>query len=97
MSGFRFTPAAQADLDDIWDYTLDRWGGIQAERYLLAIRALCDSLANGAVPGRAVDRIRPGYRVAQAGAHLLFFRRSGEGVVEVIRILHQRMDVSRQL
>ncbi|ONG53217.1 plasmid stabilization protein ParE [Pseudoroseomonas deserti] len=97
MSGFRLTPAAQADLDDIWDSTLDRWGGIQAERYLLAIRDLCDSLAEGSIPGRAVDRIRPGYRVAQAGAHLLFFMRAPDGTVEVIRILHQRRDVSRQL
>ena len=34
MSGqFALTPRAQTDLDEIWDYTVDRWGFDQAETY----------------------------------------------------------------
>jgi len=34
MTGhFVLTPRAQADLDDIWDYTADRWGLDQADTY----------------------------------------------------------------
>jgi hypothetical protein len=34
MTGhFVLSPRAQADLDDIWDYTADRWGLDQAETY----------------------------------------------------------------
>ena len=34
MTGhFVFTPRAQSDLDEIWDYTADRWGLEQAETY----------------------------------------------------------------
>ena len=31
---FVLKPRAQADLDEIWDYTVDRWGIDQAETYL---------------------------------------------------------------
>ena len=34
MTGhFVLTPRARADLDEIWDYTADRWGLDQAETY----------------------------------------------------------------
>ncbi|MFQ8432040.1 type II toxin-antitoxin system RelE/ParE family toxin [Amaricoccus sp. W119] len=32
MRGFVLSPAAQADLDEIWDYTAERWGQEQAAR-----------------------------------------------------------------
>ena len=33
MSGFLLSPAASTDLDEIWEYTVARWGVEQAERY----------------------------------------------------------------
>jgi len=47
--------------------------------------------------GRACDEIRPGYRKLAAGSHMLFYRVSVEGVIDVVRVLHQRMDVDRHL
>ncbi len=41
--------------------------------------------------------IRPGYRKASAGSHTLFYRVTGEGTIDVVRVLHQRMDVDRNL
>jgi toxin ParE1/3/4 len=34
VSRYLLSPAAQADLGQIWDYTRDRWGVDQAEEYL---------------------------------------------------------------
>jgi toxin ParE1/3/4 len=31
VSGYLLSPAAQADLDQIWNYTYDRWDPDQAE------------------------------------------------------------------
>jgi plasmid stabilization system protein ParE len=31
---FVLSPQAQTDLEDIWDYTADRWGLGQAETYI---------------------------------------------------------------
>jgi toxin ParE1/3/4 len=47
--------------------------------------------------GRACDEIRPGYRKLAAGSHTLFYRVAAEDVIDVVRILHQRMDVDRHL
>ena len=34
MSVYLLSPAAQADLDQIWDYTYHRWDPGQADEYL---------------------------------------------------------------
>jgi toxin ParE1/3/4 len=34
MAEFRLTPAAERDLEGIWDYTQEQWGDEQADRYL---------------------------------------------------------------
>jgi toxin ParE1/3/4 len=41
MTGYVLSPAAGADLEQIWDYTAERWGQEQAERYVRAIRDAC--------------------------------------------------------
>ena len=96
MTGYRLTPAAQAELDEIWNYGAVAWGADQADRYALAIHRACQGAARGRLPGRPVDTVRPGYRKLLVGSHALFFRRVPDGV-EVIRILHQRMDVEDRL
>lgn len=41
MTGYTLTPAAQGDLDGIWDYTAATWGENQAVRYLEDLRDAC--------------------------------------------------------
>ena len=97
MTRFYLTPAARADLDAIWDYTEQRWGTVQAERYVAAIVEVCRAVAARAYPDRDAGEVRPGYRKAPVGSHVLWFRRRPDGAPEVIRILHQRMDGPRHL
>ena len=94
MSHTRFSPAAKDDLSAIWDYTVHNWGVAQAERYILGIREACEALAEGRRKGSNADNIRPGYRKLSVGSHVLFFRVMGGGEIDVVRILHQRMDVA---
>jgi toxin ParE1/3/4 len=91
MTGFRLTPAAQRDLSSIWDFTEEHWDIRQAETYVSEIRAAIERVADDPVRGRACDEIRGGYRRYGIGSHLVFYVVSAEGV-DVIRILHQRMD-----
>ena len=96
MSGYVLTPAAQADLEDIWRYSVQQWSFTQAERYILSIRDACNDLASGAQNGQDAGDIRAGYRKLKVGSHVLFFRRPGD-TLEVVRILHQRMDLPNRL
>lgn len=97
MSRYLLSPAVQADLDQIWDYTRDRWGVEQAEEYLGELQRAIERAAANPRIGRACDEIRPGYLKLAAGSHTLFYRVTAEGVIDVVRVLHQRMDVDRHL
>ncbi|WP_152352726.1 type II toxin-antitoxin system RelE/ParE family toxin [Brachybacterium subflavum] len=96
MSRFRLTPAAQRDLSEIWDFTESRWDASQVESYLRDILNAIERAAADPDRGRPVDEIRQGYRRYATGGHLVFFVRRGDRI-DVIRILHQRMDPSRHL
>lgn len=95
MKSLALSPAAEADLDYIWDYSAEHWGPDQADRYADEIRDACHGLASGARRGRPVD-IRSGYLKYAAGSHMVYFRDHGDRL-EIIRILHQKQDVSRNL
>lgn len=97
MSGYLLSAAAQADLEQIWDYTHEHWGVDQAERYLRELQRAIERAAANPRIGRACDEIRPGYRKLAAGSHVLFYRATTEDVIDVVRVLHQRMDVDRHL
>ena len=96
MAGFALSPAAQADLEEIWDYTVRRWGEARAERYTRDIQAACEALSRGTLVGLSVEDIRGGYRKIGVGSHVMYFRER-EGTLEIVRILHRRMDVTRHL
>ena len=96
MARYALSPAAQSDLDSIWDYSLRHWGEAQAETYTRSIQAACEALATGTEVGRSAEPIREGYRKLAVGSHVMLFR-IRDDVVQIMRILHQRMDVDRHL
>src|SRR5690349_22962693 len=97
MTGFVLSPAAQADIATIWDYSAGRWGAAQADDYVRAIRDACHELAAGTRTSRSAEDIRAGYRKAFVRSHILFFRRTEARPIGIVRILHQRMDPTRHI
>jgi len=97
MTGFVLPPAAQADVAAIWDYSAARWGTARADDYVRAIRDACHGLAAGTKASRTADDIRAGYRKAAVGSHILFFRHTDRGLIDIVRVLHQRMDPTRHI
>jgi toxin ParE1/3/4 len=74
MMSYVVSPRAQADIDEIWEYSVDRWDIDQANRYVLEIRRAIEVVASDPRRGRSCDEIRRGYRRFAAGSHVLFFR-----------------------
>ena len=93
--GYRLSPLARTDLEDIWRYTFKNWSLEQADRYHGTIMTAIRALADGSVSGSRAD-VREGYFKLSAGSHILFYR-IAETDLEIMRILHQRMDVGRHL
>ena len=94
MTSYRLTPAAQRDLSSIWDFTEERWDTRQAERYVTDIPAAIERAAEDPGRGRPCDEIRLGYRRYAVGSHLLFYVEMADGI-DVVRIVHQRVDPTR--
>jgi toxin ParE1/3/4 len=87
---------AQADIEQIWNYTAARWDEEQADRYVRILHEGIEAVARDPRRGRPCDNIRVGYRKYPVGSHVLFFQML-EGAVHVVRVLHQRMDFERHL
>ncbi len=97
MARFRISKAAVRDLVAIGRYTRDRWGDEQCAKYLGEIDASIAALAQKPELGRPRDDIRAGCRGYHQGRHVIFYRVAKDGVVESVRILHDRMLPERHL
>lgn len=96
MGEYRISPRAERDLEEIWRYTESRWSAEQADRYANALIDMIEELAANPERGRRIDDIRPGYRKQAVGSHFIFYRQARPGI-EIVRILHQRMNVEAHL
>ena len=96
MNSFVLSPRAIGDIDDIWDYTAINWGTEQAEYYVRQIEAAIKAAAGNPHLGRACDDIRAGYFKLRCGSHVLFYRKTAAGI-DIVRILHARMDFERHM
>ena len=97
MSNWTYSPKAKADLKAIWTYSAESWGLDQADRYIRQIDETCKDLAMGRLKGLDITYIRPGYFKQRIGSHLIFFTRPSPSEIVIIRLLHQSMDIDRQI
>ncbi|MFH0411181.1 type II toxin-antitoxin system RelE/ParE family toxin [Corynebacterium sp. L4756] len=96
MSKYLLTPAAQRDLSAIWNFTEEQWSSAQAEKYLREIQRALERVTEAVARGRRRDDVRAGYMSYAVGSHIIFYRHQ-ESHLEVIRILHHRMDHRQHL
>ena len=97
MSTVLFTPAAQSDIENIWNYTIAQWGETQAIKYLQEISIGCIAISTKERPSYSAEDIRTGYQKFYINAHVVFFKINHSNDMEVIRILHQQMDAGRHI
>lgn len=96
MAKAELTRLAAADLESIFEYTLETWGNRQAELYLENLQAGIQQLADHPGMGRSCDPIRPGLKRMEHSRHTVFYRQNVSGIL-VTRILHQSMLPDRQI
>lgn len=91
---YRLSPLAEADLEEIWLYTLQYWSIEQADSYHRDLVATFEGLANGTKRGR--QSVLPDYQKCLCGSHVMYFLDYANRV-DIIRILHQRQDAELHL
>jgi len=47
--------------------------------------------------GKSVGHLRKNYRVSVIESHVIFYRKNDTNTVEIVRILHQRMNVKDRI
>ena len=97
MTGFFLTNKAKSDLKAIGLYTQDTWGKRQRDRYLAAVDKAFHALATDHMKGRDCGYIRKGYRKYQVGKHVIFYREIDASLIEIVRILHEKMNIESHL
>lgn len=89
-------PKAQADLRGIWRYSFEQWGNAQADRYLRDLEREIRSLLEFPELGVSYEGVRAGYRGLHVHRHLVFYR-IVLGRLEVVRVLHEAMQLESHL
>jgi len=97
MVKYRLTNEAIKDLDEIWAYTNEKWSVDQADRYYNLIIDEIEYIASNPLLGKSLDHIKEGYRSSKVKSHLVFYRIGLDKTIEIVRILHQRMDVEHRM
>ena len=87
-----YRPAAITDIQDIATYTAERWRRNQARSYLAALRRDIESLTEFALRYPMHEASALDLRSMNSGHHIVFYLVTDQ-TVEIIRILHERMDV----
>jgi toxin ParE1/3/4 len=111
MARFRVARPAQIDLANILATSAERWGAEGRQRYAAILADAMRQVAaqpDGPLTRKRPDlrsgirsfHVRHTRRSGEAAAvrkpvHVLYYRVAEEGVIEIVRVLHERMEPSR--
>ncbi len=94
VPSYKLSPLTESDLYNIIASTIESWGNDQAKVYAQTIDAALLKLAQYPDFGRERSEIYNGARSFPVEKHIVFYQVSEKGI-DVARILHQRMDLSK--
>lgn len=94
---FSLTQKAKSDLRAIALYTEKTWGREQRNLYIKQFDNAFHTLADNPSVGKTCEEIKAGYKKFPQGRHIIFYRAGTNHVIEIIRILHERMDIETKL
>jgi toxin ParE1/3/4 len=95
---YQISKLASQDLENIWLYTFENWSEEQADRYFELIMNEIEYIAIKPASGTDFSSVRNEYYRSRIKSHFIFYRiNKKNNLVEIIRILHQRMDIGNRL
>ena len=101
----QLTEMAEVDLISIKIWTTEKFGAPQAAKYLKAIASALEDLILGPEPigSKSREDIGPKIRTLHVqrkgnkGRHLIVFKEARNQTIQVLRLLHDSMDLPRHL
>ena len=97
MTEYIISEKALEDLNNIWIYTAENWSVEQANRYYNLIMDEIEFISENFETTNDFGTIRKYYRYSKVKSHLIFCKRDENTVMEVVRILHEKMDIKNRI
>ena len=97
MPKYIISEKALEDINNIWIYTAENWSVEQANRYYNLIYDEIEYIVKNFEMARDFGKIRKSYRYSKVKSHLIFFKKDKTNEIEVVRVLHERMDIENRL
>lgn len=97
MAKYYLTNKAVEDLTKIWEYTYKKWSEQQADKYYVMLISNCNEIAKNPTIGKKYVEIIPELCGLRANRYIIFYREIKQDKIEIIRILHGRMDLKKRL
>ncbi|KGL62757.1 type II toxin-antitoxin system RelE/ParE family toxin [Polaribacter sp. Hel1_85] len=97
MFKISFRQKANEDLNNIWNYTYENWSEIQADKYYATIKFACLEIGKNPDLGKVYNGINRNLLGLKSEKHIIFYSSTSKNEIEIIRILHERMDLKNRL
>jgi toxin ParE1/3/4 len=97
MPGYKLTHKAVEDLTGIWNYTVEKWSEKQADKYYRLLIDNFDELSRNPSLGKSYSDIIENILGFRVGRHIIFYRIIQSNRIEIIRILHEKMDLKNRI
>jgi len=97
MIKYTLREKAKVDIDNIWIYTRKTWSENQANDYFNIILDCIETTAQDPEIGQLYDHPELVYRKVKVKSHYVFYRTDSKTSIEVIRVLHEKMDIDSHL
>jgi len=85
------------DLNAIWEYTFREWSEAQADKYYAMLKFDCIQIGENPKLGKGYEGINKNLLGLSSGKHIIFYHQIGNDEIEIIRILHERMDLKNRI
>ena len=98
LAKYILSKSADADLENIYKYTFETWGIEQFHIYRKQINDALEKISKEPelINSKAREDLAPGCRLYHVQHHYIVYR-LGKKYIEVGRILHERMNVEKQV
>ncbi|MEN0006091.1 MAG: type II toxin-antitoxin system RelE/ParE family toxin [Bacteroidota bacterium] len=93
---FQLSPSAVEDLNSIIDYTIERFGEKQAEKYIALLNECAARLAMSNLV-RIMPNTTPEVKFVKCQHHYVFGFQKEEQAFYILAILHEKMDLVRHI
>ena len=97
MSKYILSKKALEDINTIWIYTAENWSQEQADRYYNLLLDEIEYIVIHFEMARDFGKIRKSYKYSKVKSHLIFFKKDKNNKIEVVRVLHERMDIENRI